>query len=173
MTFTAHPAPPQEAERVPRWTRWFVWSFLGAFIACGVAGIEAWPLTGWRLFSHLRHEHAVSWQAVAVDGRGRETPVVFGRLPFAYRGASLILKTFQSLAPADREAVCEAWEDALRARGAPAGAIRVYRIDRDLFPRNGPRPANPSVRTLRFTCAGGSVDATAARTAGGASRAPA
>ena len=41
-------------ERPPRGIRVFVWIFLAAFMICGAAGIEAWPLTGFRLFSHLR-----------------------------------------------------------------------------------------------------------------------
>src|SRR5206468_2883631 len=43
-------------DAVPRWAKWFVSLFLTAFVVCGVVGIEAWPLTGWRLFSHVRTE---------------------------------------------------------------------------------------------------------------------
>jgi hypothetical protein len=56
-----------EDEGTPRWAAWFVGLFLSAFVICAVGGIEAWPLTGWRLFSHLRYEHQTSWRAAGVD----------------------------------------------------------------------------------------------------------
>jgi hypothetical protein len=42
-----HPSPPA-------WTRRFVAVFLAAFVVCGIFGLEAWPLTGWRLFADAR-----------------------------------------------------------------------------------------------------------------------
>jgi hypothetical protein len=140
-------------ERVPAWTRWFVWLFLGAFVVCGVAGIEAWPLTGFRLFSHLRSEHQTAWRAYVVGPDGRERPVLFSRLGEAYRGFGLVMKTYPSLTPSARGRVCEAWTRAV-ARGSNPPELRVYRIDRDLTPRAGGHPAKPAVRTLRYECPG-------------------
>jgi hypothetical protein len=50
-------------DAAPRWARWFVTLFLVSFILCGAVEVEAWPLTVWRLFSHLRHEHQTQFQA--------------------------------------------------------------------------------------------------------------
>src|SRR6266511_3523031 len=59
------------AEPVAPWARRFVWAFLAAFVIAGVFGIEAWPLTGWRLFADARTAKQVSWQGVTVDAAGR------------------------------------------------------------------------------------------------------
>ena len=56
---TPDPAP------APRWARWFVGVFLGLFLLCGVAGFEAWPLTGWRL-SPVLASLAMSLSSVSV-----------------------------------------------------------------------------------------------------------
>lgn len=62
-----------DEQRPPRWTRWFVWTFLGSFLVCGATGLDTWPLTGFRLFSRVRVEHEVSREIVAVDALGRST----------------------------------------------------------------------------------------------------
>jgi hypothetical protein len=48
--------------------------------------VEAWPLTSWRLFSHLRHDEQSSWQAFAVDGRGREVRYLVAGLGSGFHG---------------------------------------------------------------------------------------
>src|SRR6478735_5308554 len=50
------PGAPTPSERVPAWVRGFVALFLIAFLLCGVFAIEAWPLTGWKLFSPTQRE---------------------------------------------------------------------------------------------------------------------
>src|ERR671930_995812 len=95
-------------ERPPRWARWFVWTFLTAFVVCGTVGIEAWPLSGFRLFSHLRSPHQTTWQAYAVAG-GRESRVPFNRLPAGDRGFTLLMKTFGSLSRERQLATCRTW----------------------------------------------------------------
>lgn len=144
------------AEPAPRWARRFALAFLALFVISSVAGVEAWPLTGWRLFSHLRTDHQRAWEAVFVDGAGRESPVPFADLPFAYRGYHHVLRGFPSLRRGEQWAVCEAWADALRRRGSEVSAVRVYRIEWDLSQRTGRRAA-PPVRTRRFECSDGSV----------------
>jgi hypothetical protein len=89
---TPDPAP------APRWARWFVAVYLGLFVLCGVAGFEAWPLTGWRLFADARQARQPGFQAVTVDGAGRETPVPFRDLPAGYHGDVQVLRGFAGLA---------------------------------------------------------------------------
>lgn len=57
--------------------RWFVRTFLLIFVVCGMARIEAWPLTGWRLFSHVRKPVQTSWRAVVVAPSGSEHGMAF------------------------------------------------------------------------------------------------
>jgi hypothetical protein len=139
-------------DRPPGWARWFAGLFLGAFVVCALAGIEAWPLTGWRLFSHLRHEHQTTWQAFAVDASGGETRVSFARLPAAYHGFTLIVSRFGSVAPGRQIQTCRTWAAAVRASGGEVAALRIYRLDWNLVPRNDGRPAVPPTRTLELEC---------------------
>src|SRR6266536_519518 len=69
------------AEPVAPWARRFVWAFLAAFVIAGVFGIEAWPLTGWRLFADARTAKQVSWQGVTAAPAGRSPSARPGRVP--------------------------------------------------------------------------------------------
>ena len=140
--------------------RAFVAVFLVAFVVCGLAGIEAWPLTGWRLFSQLRTDHQVTWRAAAVAG-GDETPIRFADLPRAYRNFPLVMGTFASLDPDERAAACRAWLRAARRELPAASTVRIYRIDWYLSYRHGSRDGPPPTPTLLITCDDSSVtDAT-------------
>jgi hypothetical protein len=140
----------------PAWARRFVAAFLAAFVVCGLFGLEAWPLTGWRLFADARQPVQVAWQAVTVDRDGRETPVPFRDLPAGYQGNVQVLKGFGGLPAGEAAAVCLAWADAVRARGGQVEAVRIYRTVADVSRRVGERGAAPA-RELRWTCEGDQV----------------
>jgi hypothetical protein len=139
-------------ERPSRWVRAFVAAFLAAFAVCGVFGIEAWPLTGWRLFSHLRTDQQVSWRAVAVDGRGSEEAIHFERLPRGYRNFPLVMRGFSSLPPRKQAAACRAWLAVARHEMTGVEAVRIYRIDWYLSYRHGSGDGPPPTQTLLYTC---------------------
>ena len=133
-----------------------MWAFLAAFVLAGVFGFEAWPLTGWRLFADARAARQVSWEAVTVDGAGRERPIPWNDLPVRFRGNVQVLRGFENLRPAKQVAVCAAWADGVRARGGDVRAVRIYRVSTDVSRRAGDRAA-PGTRSLRFTCVDGTV----------------
>jgi hypothetical protein len=135
-------------------------AYLAVFLVCGLAGFEAWPLTGWRLFADARQARQSGYQAVTVDRAGRETPVPFRDLPAGYQGNVQVLRDFMDLEPRRRLAVCRAWADAVRDRGGEVAAVRVYQTETDVSRRVGDRGAPPS-RTLRATCRDGGVHAPA------------
>ncbi|HWC43774.1 MAG TPA: hypothetical protein VHK02_17445 [Actinomycetota bacterium] len=149
-------APPTTADQAPPWARWFVGGFLAVFLVCGVAGFEAWPLTGWRLFADARQARQPGFQAVTVDAQGHETPIPFHDLPAGYHGDVQILKGFAALPQARQAAVCQAWAGAVRDRGGEVAEIRIYQTVTDVSRRVGERGAPPQ-RTLRFTCRPGGV----------------
>lgn len=144
---------PGRAERTPLSTRLFVVLFLAAFTVCGAAGIEAWPFTGWRLFSNVRTDEQAAWRAVAVDGGGREEQIRFAELPRGYRNFVLVMNAYPSLPEAERDAICRTWADALRRRGDDVAGIRIYRIRWKLSQRRF-GGADPT-RSLRYTCGRG------------------
>ena len=155
----AAPAGPDgQPAPAPRWARWFVGLYLALFVVCGVAGLEAWPLTGWRLFADARQARQPGFQAVTVDRAGRETPIPFRDLPVGYHGDVQVLKSFGGL-PRDRQAaVCQAWAEAVRTRGGEVAEVRIYQTVTDVSRRAGDRGVPPE-RTLRFTCRPGRAGA--------------
>ena len=141
-----------DGEPPSRRVRAFVAAFLTAFAVCGAFGIEAWPLTGWRLFSELRTDHQVSWRAVAVDGRGDENPIRFEDLPRGYRNFPLVMRTFASVPAPEQATACRVWLAAARRERIAVGAVRIYRVDWYLSYRHSSGDGPPPARTLLFTC---------------------
>src|SRR3712207_5033208 len=120
-----HAPAPSTQDRAPRWARRFVAAYLAIFVVCGLAGREAWALTGWRLFADARQARQPGFQAVTVDRAGRETPIPFRDLPAGYQGDVQVLKGFAGLPAARQAAVCQAWAEAVRARGGEVAEVRV------------------------------------------------
>jgi hypothetical protein len=143
------PAAPSTPDQAPRWARWFVGAYLATFVVCGVAGLEAWPLTGWRLFADARQARQPGFQAVTVDRAGQETPIPFADVQ--------VLKGFAGLPTERQAAVCQAWATAVRERGGEVAEVRIYQTVTDVSRRVGDRGAPPE-RTLRFTCRPGGAD---------------
>jgi hypothetical protein len=140
-------------EEVPLRIRVFVAVFLSAFLLCGLTGVEAWPLSGFRLFSHLRTEDHVGWTATSEDRVGQETPIPFHFLPEAYRGFGFVARELPGMSAVDRLATCRAWAEAVRERfGREVVAIHVYRSDVSLLPREGTRSSGTTERRLVTTC---------------------
>jgi hypothetical protein len=157
-------SPPSEShEPISRWTRVFVWSFLAAFVICAVAGIEAFPFTGFRLFSHLRTPHDHTWAARLLDSSGRERSVHPGDLPGGQRGFILVARGMDSVSAEQRDADCRAWVAAVRSAGRDVAAFEVYAVDQPLLPRRGEHPALAPVLRLRYTCSGTPMRALPAR----------
>lgn len=145
--------------KVPARVRWFVWAFLTVFVFTGLAEVEAFPFTGWRLFSGLRHERNTSLAAMAVDSSGVETPFSFASLPPAYWWGTNLLTGFTRRSPADQAGICDAWAAGARAEGRDVAVIRIYEVVRIVSDRVGDRGAPVSTRSLRITCGDGTVHA--------------
>jgi len=148
-------SPGRVGDRVPVLARLFVVAYLAAFLACGALAIEAWPLTGWRLFSHLRHARRYGWQVTTVDRRGHPTRVNFARFPRADRHLTLIMRDYGSLPEGRQEGVCQAWAAQVRSQGRQVAGVRIYRTVVDLHRHRFRRRPPPPRRHLAYLCADG------------------
>ena len=116
--------------------------------ASGLLGLEAWPLTGWRLFSDRRHPVSSRFEARVVAPDGAESPIPFGALPHAFSGSVPVLQQMAGQVPSEREPACVAWAEATaRVTGAAVAEVRVYEVADDL--RDGTHRA-----VLAWTCGG-------------------
>ena len=122
------------------------------FIICGVLGLEAWPLTGFRFFSRLRTQTRTMWVADEVGPYNQETPLWFTDLPRAYQGFGFIMRGFAKLSPAAQAATCQDWLSEARRVRSSVNAIRIYRVTWHALPRVGEDPALPPPRVLTYAC---------------------
>lgn len=146
-------APAAAAERASPFARAFVAVYLIAFLACGAFAIEAWPLTGWRLFSHLRHAQRSGWQVFTVDRGGQQTRVNFATFPRPDRHLTLIMRDYPRQSASGQEAVCQAWAGRIRAQGRQVSGVRIYRTVVDLHRHRGRRTPPPPRRRVAYLCA--------------------
>jgi len=136
--------------------RLFVIAFAVAIAVCGAFSIEAWPLTGWRLFSSERQPISAGWMATSVDARGKETPIRFSRFPRANRYFISVMATYGSLSRDEQDATCQAWARLVRRAGdSTRGGLRLYATTRDMRRHVGRREPVAATPTLRWTCADG------------------
>jgi hypothetical protein len=141
-------------ERPQPWARPFVAVLLAAFVTCGVLGIEAWPFSGFRLFSAPRGAVTTGWRLIAVTADGEQVQVNVSRLGAAYRGFGFVARSFDDLTARERAAVCGVWLRAAASIGIAAAALQLVRVDQALVPRNDEGPLVDPRRTVVSTCSG-------------------
>jgi hypothetical protein len=139
-------------DRPQPWARPFVAVLMAAFLTCGIFGIEAWPLSGFRLFSAPRSSVSTGWRLVAVTPDGAEEPVNVSRLGAAYRGFGFVARGFEDLPPAERSAVCRVWLRAALSIGIEAATLRLVKVEQPLAPRDAEGPLTRPRRTVVSTC---------------------
>jgi hypothetical protein len=147
-------ATSDATERPQPWARPFVAVLLGAFLLCGVLGIEAWPLSGFRLFSAPRSSVTTGWRLVALTTEGEEVPVNVSRFGAAYRGFGFVARSFDQLPASERVAVCRTWLRAAASIGIDATALQLVRVDQALVPRDDEGPLSEPRRMIVSTCRG-------------------
>lgn len=124
--------------------------FLLVFAVTGVAHLELWPFTGFRLFSEVRPAEREGWAIVGVDDAGEEEPIRLAELPVAFRNTARLVDGFERRTTAERDAICDAWAEAAQAEGRAVDHVRIYAVVESVRP-DGPPPA----RTLAYECGTG------------------
>jgi hypothetical protein len=122
---------------VPRRARWLVAFLLLALSVPGVIGFEAWPLTGWRLFSLARDDSQTAWVLDAVDTRGDTHVVELEQLPLRYRHAEWPMAELPGASAARREDVCQALLGAVVDVVPSAVALNITRDRQHMVERDG------------------------------------
>jgi hypothetical protein len=138
----------------PRLARPFVLVFLATMVAAAILVWEPWPITSFRLFSHLRQDRQHGWAAAAVDSGGGEEPLQLAELSSGFRGFSFRMAEFEASPWRRRDEICRTWVAPLASySGGQEREIRLYRTSWRLSRRidGGERPAPPS-RALAFVC---------------------
>jgi hypothetical protein len=126
-----------EMDVVPRRARWFVGFLLLALVVPGVIGFEAWPLTGWRLFSLSRDDSQTAWVLEAVDGGGATQIVELEELPLRYRHAEWPMAELPGASAARQESVCQALLGAVVDVEPGTVALNITRDRQQMVERAG------------------------------------
>jgi hypothetical protein len=144
-------------ERPQPWARPFVAILLAAIVTCGLLGIEAWPLSGFRLFSAPRSSLSTGWRLVAITTDGEQVSVNVSRFGAAYRGFGFVARSFDDLTASERAALCGVWRRATLSIGIDAAGLMLVRVEQQLEPRDRNGPLTDPHRTVEATCSAEAV----------------
>jgi hypothetical protein len=136
-------APPADVDAAPRSARWLVGTLLVLLLVPGLVGFDAWPLTGWRLFSRARGSEISpeadqpAWGISVVDRDGSVRAVSLEELPLAYRHAQWPMATLPDASTERRDAVCAALLEAVTQVAPTTVGLRITRDDPRLVEMKG------------------------------------
>jgi hypothetical protein len=105
---------------------------LALLLAGGLAELEAWPMTAWRLFSEQRTAEQSGWALETIDENGDVTGARLDDLPMGYRLAGWALGELPRSPSPDGTALCRVLLEEIRADRPEAQELRVLRTRRRL-----------------------------------------
>jgi hypothetical protein len=111
----------------PRAARWLVGAALVLLLIPGLVGFDAWPLTGWRLFSLARDEDQTRWVLEAVGADGDTRIVSLEELPLRYRNAEWQMAELPDASATTRDAVCGSLAEAVLRVVPRTAELRIVR----------------------------------------------
>jgi hypothetical protein len=126
-----------DPDAVPRSARGLVGLLFVLLLVPGLVGFDAWPLTGWRLFSLARDETQTLWVLEAVDEDGSSRRVDLEELPLRYRHAEWPMADLPGASTERRQAVCEALLGAVIDLDPGTAELRIARDQARLDERDG------------------------------------
>lgn len=125
-----------EQDAAPRSARWLVGALFVLLLVPGLIGFDAWPLTGWRLFSLARDDTQTLWVLHAVDEDGSSRLVDVEELPLRYRHAEWPMADLPGASTERRQAVCEALLGAVVDVEPATVELRIARDEAQLQERD-------------------------------------
>ena len=139
-------------DRVPPLARPFVAVLFAAMLASALFLWEPWPVSSFRLFSHLRYDEQTSWEALAVTPGGEEVELPLASSSRGLRGFGFAMAEFAAADPARRDELCRVWlRAAARMVGRPVVEVHLEQRRWRLSERSGDR-ALPGERRHVYTC---------------------
>jgi hypothetical protein len=126
-----------EQDAAPRSARWLVGALFVLLLVPGLIGFDAWPLTGWRLFSLARDDTQTLWVLQAVDEDGSSRLVDVEELPLRHRHAEWPMADLPGASTERRQAVCEALLGAIVDVEPATVELRIARDEAQLQERDG------------------------------------
>jgi hypothetical protein len=125
------------ADDAPRSARVLVRVLLVLLVGAGI-GVEAWPLTGWRLFSAERDDTQTHYVLEAVDADGSTRRVHLDELPGRpYSNAEWAMAELPDAPDTRREAVCQALLEPVIGVESGLAELRIARDDARLVEIDG------------------------------------
>jgi hypothetical protein len=106
-------------------------------VVAGLRSTEAWPLTGWRLFSGIRTDHQTGWSFETVDPSGAAAPLSLSSLPLGYQLATWRLSGMPPGPSARGSAFCVALLPPVLDRRPSITELRISRDHERLVRRHG------------------------------------
>jgi hypothetical protein len=149
---SGRPRDARGAAGLQPFARPFVAVLLAGFAVCGLFGVEAWPFSGFRLFSAPRPTTWSSFHGDVVGPDGEVSRLRVAALPAAFRAFGLVAARLPSRSEADRLATCLVYADAAETAGVRVEELRIYRVDHEVLPRDGAQPTGPVSSTLIARC---------------------
>lgn len=119
------------------WVKAFIGVVLVLLVAPGLADVEAWPMTAWRLFSLSRGERQTEWVIDAVTADGTVRPVSLEELPLRYRHAAWPMAELPGSGQREREDVCQALLAATRDVFPDVVELRIVRDRQRMVEQDG------------------------------------
>ena len=98
--------------------------------------LEAWPVTGWKMYAALRHGEFWGWQVRTVSADGVERSVDLRNAPAAYHGVTHFFSDFEQRSVSDRQAACLALGEVARTQHPDAAVVVIDHV-------LGRRPTEP------------------------------
>lgn len=142
----------QPPGRVPRLARPFVCLLILAMCASVAFVWEPWPLTSFRLFSHLRGDQQTAWRAATVEADGSELSYPLDSLDRGLRNFGFRMAEFVAADQLRRDELCRTWVAAAPGTvDRDAVEVRLYQRRWLLSRRQGQR-AQRGTEELVFTC---------------------
>jgi hypothetical protein len=128
---------PETADRAPRSARIFVAVLFALLLVPGLVGFDAWPLTGWRLFSVSRDADQTRWVIRATDEDGKRRTVSLEELPLRYRHAEWPMSELPGASVDRQQDVCAALSGAVRDLEPTTVLLTIVRDRARLVERDG------------------------------------